>query len=581
MFYLRVGKIRADKNQVEIKMLPAGLIRDLGLCTADSVVDVFAEWLTRVSGGGRVDVQLVDLVGNGVFGPLTVDVKTPVEDSEMEFLLSGDQKLLGSVTVNLDESGRLEPGRADLLSPIVELLASMLSVVASSVAMLAVDTKDELTGVLNRKSILTLLAERTASVDGDEGVGILYMDLDDFKLVNDTYGHSAGDTVLREISCRFARQLRTGDQLGRLGGDEFLVVLEPHTDEAAMLAIAKRLNEVAIEPIEVGTAAVNVGCSIGASYTKAIDQPPSALTDLLVESDLAMYEAKSLGRPVVLADSEIARKADLMSVVDRELGDAIADDLLHFEYQPVRSLETLEVLGMEGYVRWDHSEFGAVPAPMIIERVHELGLAPAFTAWALDSVARDLVELRLLAPAFFDKTLSLNLTAHQLAWSGYLDTHQSMLERYQLRAVDIAVEVSEAGVREVGTNAEEALAVLQERGTIVALNNFGSNSDLLGYLTQFPVTVVKFDQLLIKAVTESARVQSVVQGLSQVANELGIYTLAEGIESQLHVDVCRHLDIMKGQGHFLGRPQTVPEAAKMLNREFATVPGRSAVAADS
>lgn len=550
--------------------LPTGLLEDLCLCSSiDCAVEVFSGWLAKATGADCVAIDVASVLEDRPRLAASVESDGAADGSSIVLSIARAGIPVGSVVLSCNRPKRFEPDVADVVEPMVSLLVSVLSMVGQASDDEPVNTADELTGVLSRKSILDLLAERTVHSDAGDGVATLYLDLDDFKVINDTYGHAAGDAVLREVAVRLAAEVRFGDQVGRLGGDEFLVVLEPNTDEASMLDIAGRLHQVAIRPIDIGITKVEVGCSVGASFTKGRRELPTALTDLLVESDLAMYEAKSSRQPVVMADARIARQADIIAVVDQELEAAIAANALHFDYQPVRSLSTREILGIESYVRWDHPEFGPIPAPVIIERTQKLGLIPHFSLWSLDTVGADLVRLREAAPAFFDKSTSVNLSAHQLAWSGYLDAHRQMLERYGLRYVDVIVDIVDSGVREVGTVAEESLAELHASGTVVVLDNFGSSHDVLGYLTQFPVNAIKFDISLIDSVTSSARVRSVVIGLSQVAHELGIYTLAQGIESEAQLEMCIQLGIVKGQGHHLGRSMSLDALAELVNLEFA------------
>lgn len=473
-------------------------------------------------------------------------------------------RCLGAVNFAHSQTGYFN--RVDLteVEILVKLLASHVAVHDQATRHQRLHSVDELTGVLSRRAILETL-RREIDRSGDRGVGTLYLDLDGFKLINDTYGHAAGDRLLQRVAERFQAVLRPGDTVGRLGGDEFLVVVEGGTRPDVLLRVAERLHRTTVAPIDLGLYTVQIEASIGAAITSG---DGTTAGEMLVEADLAMYHAKQTGQAIVVADEHIARQADRVATIDRELEEALDRGDLCYHYQPIRGLQSMEILGLEALMRWQHPVHGFIPPPLIVERVEMLGLLPKFTEWTLRTAAVDLLEIRRHVTAFADKATSVNLTAAQLGWSGYLDLHAETVDRHRLRPVDLIVEVVESGLVEVGNAAEQTLRSLGERGSVIALDDFGTGHNVLGYFAQFPVHAIKFDRSLIEAMVSNDRVRALIRGLSQVAGELGVYTLAEGIEGQEQVEISKQLGIIKGQGYHLGRPMPLETLIGMAQQEF-------------
>ncbi len=589
--------------------IPIALLDDLGqACSLDELMTTFAKWVPHLTGADQASIALVTDNGANVelvklAGPTTAPVGTNVvlegtligtaiteqrvvvvddrselrsieatvwavsgSQSAVSIPMLGAKRCLGAVNLAYSLPGYLSEERLGEATGLVRLITSHVAMHLGVTKQRRLAATDGLTGVLSRDAILSAL-RRVIDTSSNQSTAVLYIDLDGFKSINDTYGHAAGDQLLKETACRFVGTLRSGDAIGRLGGDEFLVVLEPGSDDDAALAAASRLHTVCTEPIDLGLYSVTARASIGAATTAG---RLSNADDLLLQADLAMYQAKRSATPIVVADETISRRAGLIATVDRELEDALTNGDISYHYQPVRRLTDMVVLGAEALLRWNHPVQGYIPPLLIIERIETTGRLAQFTNWTLETAARDLRELRRQVPEYADKAIAINLTPAQLGWAGYVEAHVNALSRHGLRPVDLIVEVVESGLVEAGTSAEDNLRALADLPTTVALDDFGSGHNVLGYFAQFPVGAIKFDRHLIETAVTSARVRAIIRGLSQVASELDIHPVAEGIERREHIDLCLELGIEKGQGFLLGRPMPLESLVALFVHDSAT-----------
>ncbi len=587
-----------DPDPAARVLLPLGFLADLAASDSfDEVLGVTARWLPSIVEADRASIVLSDdgdlsliVLADGdreqrlVTTVLPADydlVRTCVADgrrqntpdlrrsNSADAVMLRASGLLSALNVPVVSGGQIHGAvnlashRLDafderccaLVEAVASLLASYIRLHDQTDRARQTARTDELTGLLNRRAIIGELNERLAEEVGPPPC-LLFLDLDGFKRLNDAYGHLAGDEALRQVARRFRAAIRTDDLLGRLGGDEFLVLLESYTDERSAMTIARRLVDACEEPLQIDAAKIVVRPSVG--VTRSLDWSTS-VERLLTEADLAMYRAKRSNDRVAVADDEIRRQADLVGAVDRDIGDAIDNGELLHHYQPVRRLSDGEILGCEALLRWSHPVHGPVAPPLIIERVEVNGLVDRFTRWSLNRTAEDLSLLRARIPAWRDKALALNLTTTQLQCVNYATIHQVVLAKHGLQPTDVIVELVESGSVAPGTVAEQALRDLGAQGVIIGLDDFGTGHNVLSYFNQFPVHSIKFDRSMIAGMVESETMRTVVRGLSRLSNDLGIDTLAEGIEREEELEVCRQIGIPKGQGYLLGRPMPLDE----------------------
>ena|GEM_PF-2480108 len=427
---------------------------------------------------------------------------------------------------------------------------------------------DSLTGLANRRAVLSLLNEQTST--RETGVVILFIDLKGFKAINDAYGHAHGDQMLQVMADRFVTITGEAGTVGRLGGDEFLVVCEKRVDLHEARQLAKRIAHETTTPIRLNSVDVEPRLNVGLAVKV---HESTTGKELLAQADRAMYEAKRIGAAVVEVDKDLRLYADLLGAIDRDLDRAMASGEITCHYQPLRNLRTRAIFGCEALIRWDHPQFGLVPPPYIVERAEATDRIHALTMWGLDKVAGDWASFRNMHPEYARHTVAFNLSPRQLGWSDYVDLHMAALERHNLSPSDIVIEVVESGLIEVETTAEKTIRDLAERGVQIALDDFGTGHNVISYFSRFPIHCIKIDKSMVQVMASNPQVRIVVKGLTQIARELGIRALGEGIETAADFDACLSAGMDEGQGYLLGRPMDIDELGRVAVLEAATPPG--------
>lgn len=594
--------------------LPAGFIRDLAAASSEAeLLTAAADWMPRVIDAERASLALWDgkashltvhtVAGSDVPGLQTIPtvgsmpgtacttqqvVSTPdvlasawIEAnsfagtrlrSAMSCPMVSSGQSLGTINVAHSDLDHFQQDHAMILLTIAELIASFLTAHRMAQVEKERAQTDELTGCLNRRAVLERLDQSFAS-----GVGrpsLLYIDVDGFKAINDTYGHLLGDEMLRVLSRRLLSALRAGDAFGRLGGDEFLFVV--HDDQTGRIAsiLARRILERATATIAIGGVSIEPRVSIGVA---SVDAPQSTPTQLLHDADQAMYVAKRSANRIAYADDAIRAHAKLVETVDRDLEHGMQSGEITYHYQVIRDVETSEIMGAEALIRWQHPEVGAVPASLIVERLEASGRIEAFTRWSLSTIAEDWTRLRASIDWFADKAVSYNVSRRQLSWSGFIPFHLETLELYGLRREDVIIEVVESNEPRSPQLSDATLQQLADEGVLIALDDFGTGRSVLGYLTRFSVHGIKFDRTLVEDAGQSPVARQVLTSLTDLAHTLGMMCLAEGMESEAEVQICREIGIPHGQGWYFGRPMAMSELIETLERE--PVPERLAAAA--
>jgi len=590
---------------------PVGLIHDLSAATtSQQALDVVAHWLPglletarssiAVFTPGGSSVEVLRLSGSSAIPTGTV---LPIEGTMVGSVCSQAQMwnapiLKGMGKLDTDKLASVGIGSA-LNTPLVSagecfgslnmarvaehgfsakdeiVAASLGEIVGATLRTLqqieserSAAHTDSLTGLANRRAILSLLNEHTST--RATGVVILFIDLKGFKAINDAYGHAHGDQMLQVMADRFLAAVAGAGTVGRLGGDEFLVVCKKHVDvtEARSLAqqiatkstLSIRLNSVDVEP------RLNVGLAVKVHES-------TTGKDLLAQADRAMYEAKRSGIAVVEVDKDLRLHADLLGAIDRDLDRAMESGEITFHYQPLRNLRTRAIFGCEALIRWNHPQFGLVPPPYLIERAEATDRIHALTTWGLDKVASDWAAFRTAHPEHANNSVAFNLSPRQLGWGDYVDIHMDVLGRHGLAPADIVIEVVESGLIEVETTAEKTIRDLAERGVQIALDDFGTGHNVISYFSRFPIHCIKIDKSMVQVMATNPQVRIVVKGLTQIAKELGIRALGEGIETAADFDACLSVGMDEGQGYLLGRPMSIADLGRVATDESIAPPG--------
>ncbi|AGZ41754.1 putative bifunctional diguanylate cyclase/phosphodiesterase [Actinoplanes friuliensis] len=408
---------------------------------------------------------------------------------------------------------------------------------------------DGLTGLANRTHFSEELGRALAGLRTADEASVLLIDLDDFKTINDTMGHAAGDALLVTVAERLREAVGADDVVCRLGGDEFAVLLRSAGPATAMRTAGEILRGLAV-PTEVQQHTIVTRASVGVAGASPGDEPSA----LLSNADIAMYEAKHRGKStsVVYTDAMGARigsEADLI----RELAQAIESDQFSLVYQPIVRLDDMALTGVEALIRWNHPSRGLVSPIEFIPIAERTGQIVAIGAWALREACRQAADWRREFPSALNLTIGVNVAGRQLRTPGFADEVRGVLERTQLPAACLSIEVTETAVLD-DEESHEAMLALRGLGVKLALDDFGTAASSLGLLLTCPVTTLKLDRSFVESITTVGRQSAVATAVSQMAHALEFSSVAEGIETDEQRELIQSLGYEYGQGYLFSRP---------------------------
>ena len=439
---------------------------------------------------------------------------------------------------------------------------------------------DPMTGLANRAlfrdRVIHALSRRS---DDDRCLAVLFLDLDDFKIINDTFGHDAGDRVLQTISTRLLSALRESDTAARLGGDEFAVLLEDVASETAVSEIVADLLALISAPLSLEDKAVAVDCSIGIAVVNPTgsNRHPPAVDELLRNADAAMYQAKTADgnafrhfRPgmqeTVVAQLEL--RADLKA--------AIAGNEMTLAYQPIFDLEADEITGYEALLRWEHAARGSVPPATFIPVAEDSGLIVPLDHWVLERACEDAVAFQKDDRGPHQRVLSVNISAQQLARPEIVDEVRSALSSSGLDPHCLMLEITESVLISDVQLAIKRLTALRKLGVRIALDDFGTGYSSLSYILQLPIDILKIDKRFIDGVDGDGTEGRLTAAIIGLARTLDLRCVAEGIERPAQQERLKELGCDYAQGVLLAGPMSSDALQHLL---AATAAPRSELAA--
>lgn len=409
---------------------------------------------------------------------------------------------------------------------------------------------DGLTHLPNRTLILDRVAQMLVRCRRNGGVGAaLFLDLDGFKSINDTLGHEAGDQLLLAVAQRLTTSLRGIDTIGRLGGDEFVVLVDESATHTEAGLVAERILDLLREPFELdlAPAPIVISTSIGIAIGDR-----GAPGDLLRDADIALYEAKEAGRnryERFRPDMEAAVQHQFE--LEFDLRSALQNDQFRLHYQPIYDLSDLSIVGAEALIRWEHPTRGLVQPDDFIPLLEASGQIVDVGRWVLIQACR---QAQQWIDNGDDLTVSVNVSARQLDHDSIFGHVREALHDSGLDPAHLTIEITETTLMKDAELAAKRLRALRILGVKIAIDDFGTGYSSLAYLQRFPVDCLKIDRTFTSAITGTAEADALVHTLVQLGKDLGLQTVAEGVETSGQLDHLRGVAVDRGQGFLLARP---------------------------
>jgi diguanylate cyclase (GGDEF)-like protein len=421
---------------------------------------------------------------------------------------------------------------------------------------------DSLTLLANRSLFSDRVHQAIRHITDGMTPAVLFIDLDNFKTVNDSLGHSAGDALLRSFAHRLVQCTRAGDTVARLGGDEFAVLIDhaPHVDAA--MAVARQVLDACKQPFDIDGRPLRIGCSIGIAIADRV----SNVERLLRNADAAMYSAKSRGKGhAEVFQQEMLRAARRRMRIENELATAIDTGQLEAHYQPIVDLNSRHLVGVEALMRWRHPTRGLVMPGDFIPLAEETGQIVPMTQWILDRACADVSRLQRDITHGAGLRVSVNVSSRYLNHGNIVEDVRKSLTTHGVDPACLILEVTESLLLENSSRLERTFQELKIIGVRLALDDFGTGYSSLAYLHRFPIDILKIDRSFVERLAgdgdTAAGVDAVAlaRAILSLADALGLDTVAEGIEHDAQRDTLLDLGCKTGQGYSFGKAMPVDE----------------------
>ena len=423
---------------------------------------------------------------------------------------------------------------------------------------------DPLTGLPNRALLVERLEHALARLARDEGrVAVLFLDLDGFKVINDSLGHETGDRLLVEAARRLEGCVRPGDTAARLGGDEFVVLLENVADEGEAIRVAERVAEALRPSFVLDGREVYVTASIGIALSRAPGERPR---DLLRNADAAMYRAKEHGKArYALFEEEMNARTLRRLALEGDLRRAVANPgkELVVHYQPKANLSTGKIVCVEALARWQHPERGLLSPEEFVPVAEETGLVVPLGRWVIGEACRRLAQWQGLFPAGPPLTVSANLSAKQFEHEGLPRDVALALEEAGLDPGRLILEITEGVAMADASSAAGVMRELKALGVKLSIDDFGTGYSSLSYLTRFPLDYLKIDRSFVAGLGEDHN-DTVASGIIGLAHAMGLKVVVEGIETEGQLELLREMGCDMGQGNLFSGALPGEAAASLL-----------------
>lgn len=418
---------------------------------------------------------------------------------------------------------------------------------------------DGLTNLPNRRYFMKRLNEEVAnSMESKGRLAVMFIDLDNFKWVNDNWGHETGDVILTKVAKRIDEAIGANDMIGRLGGDEFAVLATNITGKNAVEQIAKRIIEKMEKPLESGDKHFTLSCSIGISMFPEDSQKGD---DLLSKADTALYDIKDKSSiPYIFYTKEMETESFERMMLENELRKAIEQKQFKLYYQPKVDIKKKSITGMEALVRWDHPDLGVVSPGQFIPLAEKTGLIIPLGTFVLEEACFQMKRWK--EQGFSPVKVAVNVSPKQMTQPNFLTSIQNILQKTNVDPKCLELEITESVFME-HEHATNLLQSIRDIGVRISVDDFGTGYSSLSYIKHLPIDTLKIDTSFIRDVHQNEESKAIVKAMITIAKSLGIQIVAEGIENQDQLEVLNNTGCNQGQGFLLGKPLSSDEVEKI------------------
>ena len=509
---------------------------------------------------GRRDEDLLPCDVVQIFQPLLTQAiaRKTTQSGEVSFSLHGATFAVSATYVPMvNDNGTIQQ--------ILGLLHDVSQRRRSEARMAFLAQYDSLTGLPNRYLLLDRLdAAMRRARRSNTLLGVMLLDIDRFKEINDTRGHAAGDALLKQIAGRLAGTLRASDTIARLGGDEFTVLMENAGNVDEITAVAEKIRNAFATPFDTDSGVVFTTTSVGITIFPFDDQNRDGL---LKNADVAMYHAKQERNTWALYRPQMNANAAQRLRMEVELRHALVRNEFELHYQPQLNVKSGNVVGMEALVRWTNGTLGRVAPGEFIPLADDTGLIVPIGEWILRAAC---AQCKIWEKAGLEPMpVSVNIAAPQFRRSNLLQLVSTVLAEYGLDARWLALEISESSIMQHAEQTIKTLSELRELGIAIAIDDFGTGYSSLSYLKRFPVNKIKVDQTFVRDISNDPNDAAIVSAIIAMSRQLGIKTLAEGVETEAQLAFLSRLDCDEYQGYLFSRPLPAAEVLPLLQAHQA------------
>jgi diguanylate cyclase (GGDEF)-like protein len=414
---------------------------------------------------------------------------------------------------------------------------------------------DPLTGLPNRTTLSSHLNELLVKARAsNDMIAMLFLDLDRFKLVNDTLGHSVGDLLLKAVSDRLQRCVRGGDMVARLGGDEFTIIIDRAKSRDSIARIAQTICESIEQPFSFSGQEIFVSTSIGISiYPLDGDD----IGELMKHADTAMFRAKEVGRSYFFYESDMEAAVTRKMEIEADLRRSVSRDQIDVYFQPKADLKTNKIVGMEALVRWNHPQKGIICPQEFIPLAEETGIINEIGLWVM--IGACLQVKNWIDQGYGPYSIAVNLSGVQLENGNIINQVRQVLDETQIDPSLLELEITESTIMHHPERVIEVLNRLKEMGVKLAVDDFGTGYSSLSYLKRFPIDLLKIDATFVQDVETDADDRAIVQSIIALAKSMRLQVVAEGVETRQQQEFLKALDCDYIQGYYIGRPVCAEE----------------------